>query len=157
MSLIPTGNLTPFTALYPQFGDGTYIGLVPGSSNVPLGYKGYGGAANIATGSGLTIQTDANTGVYMSSIQDQPQNVLRITGAFGTGFIQGTDIAFATPFSGAAGVRILPSTNQINARVMNFASSIGVLNAQTGVGLAYNINWNQLGSTIKGYNWANTN
>ena len=154
MSAIPQGFASWGTAYYPQFGQGTYIGLNPGSSNVPKGYSG-GYGDNIATGSGLTIQTDGNAGVAISTMSAQPQNVLRLTGAFGTGFIQGTNIAFSVPFSGNAGVRILPSTNQINVNNLAFLSSVKVIGA-SGVGIDYNINVNQLGSTIKGYGWANT-
>ena len=154
MSAIPQGFASWGTAMYPQFGQGTYIGLNPGSSNVPKGYPG-GYGDNIATGSGLTIQTDGNTGAYMSTMSAQPQNVLRITGAFGTGFIQGTNIAFSVPYSGTAGVRILPSTNQINVNNLAFVSSMKILSAG-GSGIDYNVNLNQLGSSIKGYGWANT-
>jgi hypothetical protein len=108
----------------------------------------------LGVGSGLTIQTDGNTGAYMSTLSLQPQNVLRLTGAFGTGFIQGTDIGFAVPFSGNVGVRVLPSTGQINVNNLAYLSSAKIL-GPGGVGLAQNINLQQLGSTIQGYGWAN--
>lgn len=155
MSLIPTGNLTTFTPMYPEFGNGIYVGLNPGSSNLPPGSRGFGGGDSVATQSGLTIQTDGNTGAFISTMSAQPQNVLRLTGAFGTSYIQGTNIAFAVPYSGNAGVRILPSTNQINVNNIAFLSSVKVIGA-SGVGIDYNVNVNQLGSSIRGYGWANT-
>lgn len=153
MALVPTGFATPYTAVYPELGQGIYVGLLPGSSNAPPGGNGYGNPS--ATGAGVTIQTNGNTGAFMSTIGAQPQNVLRITGAFGTGYIQGTDIVFSVPFSGSPGIRILPSTNQINVTNLAFLSSVKVLGAG-GTGIDYNLNVNQLGSTIKGYGWANT-
>ena len=150
MSAIPQGFASWGTPLYPQFGNGIYLGNNPGSSNPTRAGKPYGGADNITVNSGLTIQTDANVpGAYISTMTDQPQNVMRLTTSFGESFIQGNNIAFAVPFSGNAGVRILPSTNQINVNNIRFVSSLQVLSAG-------NINMQQLVSTIGGYGWANT-
>lgn len=149
MSAIPQGFASWGTALYPEFGNGIYVGRNPGGSNLPPGNLPYGGADNVATNSGLTIQTDANTNGFISTMGAQPQNVLRITGANGVGYIQGTDIGFAVPYSGNVGVRILPSTNTINVNNVNFVSSIQVISAGR-------INMQQLVSSIAGYGWANT-
>jgi len=151
MALVPGGFATPYTALYPEFGNGVFVGRNPGSSNVAPGSTGYGGAETNAT-QGVTIQTDTG---FISTIGAQPQNVLRLTGASGVGFIQGTNIGFSVPYSANAGVRILPSTAQINVNNLAFVSSLKVLGAG-GTGIDYNVNLNQLGSSIKGYGWANT-
>lgn len=95
-------------------------------------------------GAEVVIQNDQN---YISSLTQAPQNVLRLTGSFGTSYIQGSNIGFSMPYSGTVGVRILPSTNQINVPNIKFLSSMGVA--------TYNINMNQLASTIQGYGWAN--
>jgi len=144
-------NVTPYTAAFPQVGQGVYLGKMPGSSNNPpyinlsggigAGYSG----ADYFTSQGVTLQTDTG---YISSIVDQPQNVLRLATGGGVGFIQGTDIAFSVPYSGTAGIRILPSTNQINVNKLMFVSSLQVE-------AAGNINMTQLVSSIAGYGWAN--
>ena len=157
MSAIPQGYASWGTPLYPQFGNGIYVGNNPGSSNsVPRGNipglgegGGYGGADWTATNTGIILQTDWYNGGYISSIAQQPNNVFRLTGDGGVGYIEGSNIAFSMPFSGTAGVRILPSTNAINVNNINFVSSIQVLSAGR-------INMQQLVSSIAGYGWADT-
>ena len=155
MPVIPTASASRTQAFYPQAGQGTYIGKVPGSSNYfPYAGKGYSAATAQVSDAGLTIQTDGNVaGSYISTLGAAPQNVMRLTGAFGTGFIQGSNIAFAMPYSGNASVRILPSTNQINVNNIQYVSTIAPIGTG-GVGLAGQINMTQLASTIKGNGWA---
>lgn len=150
---VPQGFVSAQSSAYPQIGQGIYVGKVPGSSNAPPyidATSGYSGAGAVATQAGLTIQTDSG---FISTLGAQPQNVLRITGASGVGYIQGTNIGFAVPYSGAAGVRILPSTNQINVNNISFVSTLGALNTG-GSGLVGTVNMTQLVSSIKGYGWA---
>lgn len=128
----------------PQIGQGMYIGIKYPGTNTSV-------ASNVNTmmpglGAEIVIQTDANA---ISSLSAQPQNVMRFTGQGGVGYIQADNIRFSLPYSGAAGVAILPSTGAVNLTSMNFLSSI---NSSSG-----NVNWNQLASTVKGYGWATVN
>ena len=150
MPVIPTGTASRTQTFYPQLGQGTYLGKVPGSSNYfPYQGIGYSGGDRIASSSGLMIQTDGNVATsYISTLSAQPQNVLRITGASGAGYIQGENIRFSVPFSGAAGVAILPSTGTMNVGNLNFVST---LSGGPGTGV---VNMLQLISTIAGNNWA---
>ena len=135
MSAIPQGFASWGTPLYPQFGNGIYLGNNPGSSNPTRAGKPYGGADNITVNSGLTIQTDANVpGAYISTMSDQPENVMRLTTSFGDSFIQGKTIGFALPFSGTAGVTILPSTGTLSATGVIESQSFVSLNAPNGTG-----------------------
>lgn len=148
MSAIPQGNASWGTALYVPPTKGIYVGPVPG--NV--------GASTIATGTPLGPVADLAgvtiaVGGAVSTLSSQPQNVLRITGAGGVGFIQGSNIAFSMPYSGAAGIRILPSTNAINVNNLNFVSTINAIGVG-GTGVAGAINMTELTSSIKGYGWA---
>ena len=152
MSAIPQGFASLGTALYPQFGNGVYVGKNPGSSNtIPVG--GYGGANSVATNA-ITLQTDTG---FVSSIAgvpvNNPTNVLRMYGGGGVGFIQASNIAFTMPYSGNVGVRILPSTNQINVQQLAFVSTINAIGTG-GTGVAGAINMTELTSSIKGYGWA---
>lgn len=134
--------------MFPQLGQGAYLGInYPGSaasvaSNV--------GQFAPALGGELVIQNDNNA---ISSFAQQPQNVLRLTGAGGASYIQGTNIRFSLPYSGVAGVAILPSTSQINVQNLVYVSTISPLGVG-GTGLAGTINMTQLASSIKGYGWA---
>lgn len=151
MAAIPQGYASLGTPFYPLFGSGVYVGRNPGTSNFTPGQlQPYGGGGGVATNSGVTIQTD---GSFISSISAQPTNVLRITGDYGVGYIQGSNIAFSMPFSGNAGIRILPSTNQINVNNLVYVSTINPI-GNGGVGTAGQINMTQLASSIKGYGWA---
>jgi len=152
---VPQGFVSAQTAASPQVGQGIYVGKMPGSSNAPP-YNaatinaGYSGADRVATNSGVIIQTDSG---FISSMGSQPQNVLRLTGAGGVGFIQSPNIVFSMPYSASPGIRILPSTNQINVNNLVFVSTISPLSTG-GVGSAGTINMTQLTSTIRGYGWA---
>jgi hypothetical protein len=152
MALVPGGFVTPYTALYPEFGNGVFIGRNPGSSNLPPGSTGYGGGDTAAT-QGVTIQTDANSGVFLSTMSAQPQNVLRLTGQNGVGFIQGTNIRFSLPFSAAAGVAILPGSGTMNVGNLAFVSTL--MTSPNGVSPGGAIDMVQLTSSIQGYGWAN--
>lgn len=148
---VPQGFVSHATAAFPQVGQGTYIGKMPGSSNSPDYISaGYSGGSVIGANSGVIIQTDTG---FISTLSAQPQNVMRITGAGGVGFIQGTNIGFSVPFSGGVGVRILPSTNQINVNNISFVSTLGAI-ASSGTGLEGTVNMTQLVSTIRGNGWA---
>lgn len=150
---VPQGYLTHGSAASPQIGQGVYIGNLPGSSNAApyvAANAAYSGAGTFATQAGFTVQTDTG---FISTLGAQPQNVLRITGAGGVGYIQGTDIAFAVPYSGTIGVRVLPSTQAINVKNLNFVSSIAVLDP-SGTGISGTVNMAQLVSTVKGNGWA---
>ena len=151
MASVPLGFVSEFTSASVPQGKGLYCGPPPGSALstlvVPATGTPYGG---VADGAGLTIWS----GGTVSTLTAQPQNVLRLTGAFGTQYIQGSNIAFSLPFSGNAGVRILPSTNQINVNNIVFVSTINAL-GPSGTGSSGAINMIQLTSTIKGYGWAN--
>ena len=150
MACVPQGFITENTSGFVPQGKGLYCGPPPGSALstlvVPATGTPYGG---LADGAGLTIWS----GGTVSTLSAQPQNVLRLTGAFGTQFIQGSNIAFSLPYSGNAGVRILPSTNQINVNNIVFVSTINSL-GPGGTGLSGPVNMIQLTSTIKGYGWA---
>jgi hypothetical protein len=148
MSLVPGGFATPYTGLYPEFGNGVFVGRNPGSSNVTPGSAGYGGAEAAAT-QGVTIQTDAG---FISTIGAQPQNVLRLTGAAGAGYIQSPNIRFSLPYSGAAGAAILPGSSQMNIANLAFVSTM--MTSPNGVTPGGRINMVQLTSTIAGYGWA---
>lgn len=139
---------TPNTALYVPPGKGLYVGPIPGNIAAEATPPGttFG---PVADGTGLTI----GVGGAVSTLNSQPQNVLRLTGAGGVGFIQGNNIGFAVPFSGNVGVRITPSTFGINVRNVNFVSTISALQAG-GSGSAGAINMTDLTSSIKGYGWA---
>jgi len=155
MPVIPTAAASRTLAFYPQLGQGTYLGKVPGSSNYfPYVNKGYSGNDYVASQSGFIMQTDGNLPTsYISSISAAPQNVLRVTAANGVGYIQGSNIGFAMPFSGNVGVRVLPSTNQINVNNLVYVSTISPIGTGL-VGTAGTINMTQLTSTIQGYGWA---
>ena len=145
MSAIPHGFASRRTSLYVPPTKGIYVGAVPGNSAIttvgtPLGA--------VADGAGLTIGLGA-----VSTLISQPNNVMRLTGQSGIGYIQGSNIAFTMPYSGNLGIRILPSTNQINVNNLNFVSTISPLNSN-GVGSAGAINMTQLASSIRGYGWA---
>ena len=145
---VPQGFVSAQTAAHPQVGQGIFVGKMPGSSNAPpyndaAVNAGYSGADRLTTNAGITIQTD---GGFISTMSAQPQNVLRITGASGAGYIQGENIRFSMPFSGAAGAAILPGSGTMNIANLAFVSTIA-----TGVG---RINMSQLTSTIVGNNWA---
>jgi len=135
--------------VYPQLGQGLYIGGFMPGTNTPISTITGTSFNGLPTDGSLII----GTGGFVSTLTEQPQNVLRLTGAFGTSFIQGSNIAFAMPFSGTAGVRILPSTNQINVNNIQFVSTIAPIGTG-GVGLAGQINMTQLASSIRGYGWA---
>lgn len=99
-----------------QLGNGIYIGSrYPGTNSAVV--------SSINTmmpslGAELVIQNDTNA---ISSLSAQPQNVMRFTGAFGSSYIQGSNIVFSVPYSGASHVSIAPSTGTIN--------TIGMVNA----------------------------
>ena len=134
-----------------QTGQGMFIGTyLPGTNTQINSITGNAQQGIPASANALTIQADTG---FISSLTTQPQNVLRLTGAFGTSYIQGSNIAFAMPYSGNAGVRILPSTNQINVNNLVYVSTIAPI-GNGGVGTAGQINMTQLASTIKGYGWA---
>lgn len=142
-------NTSP-TLVSPQIGQGMYMGIYyPGSTKTVNSVVG-SNVNNQALGGELVIQNDTN---YISSLSAQPQNVLRLAGQGGVGFIQGSNIGFSLPYSGSVGVRILPSTNQINVNNLAYVSTINPIGAG-GVGLAGSINMTQLASSIKGYGWA---
>ena len=148
MSFCAPGMATPNTALYVPNGKGLYAGGVPGnisSMMMPVGTT-FGAIAD--TGS-VTL----GVGGAVSTLNSQPQNVLRITGANGVGFIQGSNIGFSMPYSGNVGVRILPSTNAINVNNLGFVSTISPIGTG-GVGIKGTINMTELTSSIKGYGWA---
>jgi hypothetical protein len=64
-----------------------------------------------------------------------------------------TNNLLMTAIGGGGGVRILPSTNQINVQNLNFVSTISPIGTG-GVGSAGTINMTELASSIKGYGWA---
>lgn len=134
--------------VFPQIGQGLYIGInYPGSSRSVASNVGQ---MQPALGSELVMQNDTNA---ISSLVQQPQNVFRLTGQGGVSFIQGSNIGFSLPYSGSVGVRILPSTNQINVNNISFVSTINAVGTG-GTGVAGAINMTQLTSTIRGYGWA---
>ena len=97
---IPTAvsGLTPAkNEVSPQLGQGQYIGVYyPGSSNAVINSVGQ---MMPGLGSELVIQ---NTNGYISSLNTQPQNVLRFTGANGNSYIQATrNLYFTQPYSGS--------------------------------------------------------
>ena len=65
----------------------------------------------------------------------------------------GTNNCLFTALPSGGGVRILPSTNQINVQNLVFVSTISPL-ASGGTGTAGTINMTQLVSSISGYGWA---
>jgi len=134
--------------LSPQFGQGIYCGIYYPGSTTPV--PSFVGSPQPAVGAEVIIQNDQN---FISSLVQQPQNVLRLTGQGGVSYIQGSNIAFGLPYSANVNIRILPSTNQINVQNLAFVSTISPL-AAGGVGLAGTINMTQLTSTIQGYGWA---
>lgn len=151
MSAIPQGNASWGTPLYTPPSKGVYIGnVIPGGVST-INQTGVLGAT--AVDGSLTINTLPAPGTYLSSLSSQPQSVLRLTGANGTSFIQGSNIAFAMPYSGNAGVRILPSTNQVNVNNIVYVSTIYPIGVG-GTGVAGGINMTELTSSIKGYGWA---
>ena len=155
MSAIPQGFASRRTALYPEFGNGVYIGNNPGGGTTlpPGGNGGYGGCEAVAVNSGIIIQTDKPTG-FLSTISSQPQNVFRITTAFGNSFIQsggnGTALVFGVPFSGQSPNSMLfyASTGVLNVPIEQVSSLASKVNpTQT-------INIDKLVSSAKGYGWA---
>lgn len=150
MSLVPTGGLNANNSFYPLFGNGVYVGNNPGTNTPAPGFtRGYGGGDPLAVNSGITIQTDTG---FISTIGATPQNVLRLTGAGGVGYIQSPNIRFSLPYSGAAGAAILPGSSQMNIANLAFVSTISA--SPNGVTPGGQINMVQLTSTVKGYGWA---
>lgn len=154
MSAIPQGFASRLTPLYPEFGNGVYVGRNPGNSNLPPGSKGYGGSDGIAVNSGVIIQTDSSSAGYISTMTSQPQNVLRMTGAFGNAYIQsggnGSALIFGTPFSGGSpnAMYWYASTGVLNVPIEQVSSLASKVNpSQT-------INIDKLVSSAKGYGWA---
>jgi hypothetical protein len=149
MSLVPTGYATPFSALYPQAGQGIYVGATPGSSNSPG--APYGGAGDILSESGLMIQTDKNIFAPISSLTAQPQNLFRLTTGFGNTYLQaGGPIIFTTPFSGGTSnsLTLQPSTG-----VLSISSEL-VSSLASKANPSQTINVDKLVSTVLGYGWA---
>ena len=93
----------------PQIGQGIYIGnYYPGSTSKVISSVN---TMMPSLGAEIVIQNDNNP---ISTLSAQPQNVLRLTGAFGANYIQGSNIVFSVPYSGANHVSIQPSTGTIN-------------------------------------------
>lgn len=140
----------------PQIGQGQFIGSYMPGTNTPIqtivgqNMQGVG-----ALGNAITIQTDTG---FISSLSTQPKNVLRLTGAFGNSYIQGSNINFSVPYSGNPGVQILPSTGTLTAYGQVVGNTFYGLNgAGTGgqaiIGQNYNATVNNT-STIRTMNMA---
>lgn len=148
MSLAAPGMASPRTALFTPANKGIYVGNLPGNISSMMSPVGTV-MGNIVDESGLTIGIPGST---ITTLADQPQNILRITAANGAGYIQCPNLRFSLPFSGAAGLAMLPGQSALNVTNLNFVSTMNC--SANGLTLAGQINMVQLTSTIKGYGWA---